>query len=143
MSLIPTTDLVATNWVKSNGFGAVGTQLPEDNTSWAASGFIVVTVVAGTPSIYTRLARPVVQFDCWANNTASAKAPWGKANQLAEMVKDWAWNVPNQGQKLTIGGSYQDARLLSAYVMSEPRRLHDPNTSYAHYTFDVFMPWTY
>src|SRR3546814_2650085 len=90
MPHLPTNELVGIHWIKSiTGIPAnsVGTTLPADNSTWEASGFIQVQMASGNPDLYLPMNQPVLQVDCWAAKPNSEKPPWGKANNLAELIK--------------------------------------------------------
>jgi len=147
-TLRPNTDLVVQAWLASiPGLPGqqIGPQLPEDNSTWSASGFIQTTTVGGTPNAYYRLAKPVLQLDFWAVNPTSAKAPWGKANSLAEIVRAATYDPTSFEQVLALPGSYAPARLMSAYFLDEPRRVYGATqdlAAYARYTVNCQLVWT-
>jgi len=145
MSLRPTSELVAVAWIKGVAgvpVTSVATDLPADNSTWSASGFVQVTAVGGSPNIYVPVAQPVIQVDCWAVNPNSSKPPWGKANQLAEVIRMGCLDHPNVGRLLSgFPAAYSNARCLSVYPISEPRRIRDDAADYAHYTMDLQFMW--
>jgi len=142
-TLLPNTEQVVTAWLKSVGFSKVGATLPEDVSQWATDGFLQVTPVGGTPGLYVPIARPVVQLDFWAANTNSAKAPKQRANQYAEQVRQACYQLLNVGVSLVLPDPYKPARIMTAYFLSEPRPIPDPNASYAHYQCDLQVNWTF
>ncbi len=142
-------DLVAVAWIRSiPGLVAdgVATQLPADETAWAANGFVVVPLqVGGTPHATIPLRRPVVQVETWATVPGSDKLPWGIANQLAEQIRAGTYDRTAFGRLLTItagGVSYPYARVKSAKMMTEPRRVWHDTGDYAGYLFDLALQWT-
>jgi hypothetical protein len=139
-----TTDLVAIAWIEScEGIkqGQVGTTLPKPD-KWDADGFVTVLTVGGTPHVNFALRRPVVQIDCWANNLNSNKPPWGKANNLAEIVLKAMYADQLDIQRdLTLRDHFNNARVLSVWPQTEPRRIKDDEASYARYQFDAAMDW--
>lgn len=148
---LPHDELVAVAWLKGvdgvPGSG-VGTTLPGDGTTWAASGFVQVSgPVGGNPGMDVPLHRPVMQVDTWACNLGSAKPPWGKANQLAELIVAGCYGRGDDpapaGRTVTLPSGYQNARVLSAYATTVPRRnqLVD-DARMARYTFDLQLHWT-
>lgn len=56
LRLRATPELVAEAWLKAVVGDRVSTSLPKDNTSWAASGFVTLTTVGGTPNAYVPCA---------------------------------------------------------------------------------------
>lgn len=132
----------------------IGTTLPQDVTTWSNLGFIQVAVVGrghSKPEIGYR--SPVVTAHCWATNPNRQKPPWGKANDLAEIV----WNACEYGsngiENLTtaLSGAPR-VRILQAWGIEEPKRhrwgfptmdtgavITPGNT--AHYTVDFEIAW--
>jgi hypothetical protein len=144
-------ELVAVAWLKTVAripSNSVGTTVPGDNTTWAASGFIQASgPVGGNSDIDVPLHRPVMQIDTWACNLGSAKPPWGKANQLAALIIDGCYGrgddpAPTQ-RTVILPAGYQDARVLAAYATTRPRRntIVD-DARMARYTFDLALHWT-
>lgn len=145
MPLHPTSELVAVAWIKTiAGINPsnVATTLPQSTTSWSTDGFVQVSTVGGTPGLYLPVAAPAVSVDCWAVNPSSGRPPWGKANQLAESIRAAVYD-PEHVQQLVTGfpGDYNDARVLGAWLLTEPRRMRDDDASYARYTFDLSLNW--
>lgn len=143
-----TVDLVVTAWLATiPGITAamVGTTLPQpaaDGTvSWASSGFVQTTTVGGSPGIHVPLSSPVLQIDCWATQSNSDLPPRAKANALA-MAVWWACEL-NTGteQVLTLRSGYAGARVMSAYLLGEPRPIFGDPSDYARYTANLAMNW--
>lgn len=142
-TLRPTTELVAVAWlggVTGLAPGMVATQLPRDNTSWAASGFVTVRTVGGAPSMYTPLRSPVIAVDGWACNPTSNKPPWFQANGLMELI-DQGCRASNAGRWLTLPGLYMQARVTTAYWVTEPQRVYSDQGGYARYTANLALNW--
>lgn len=143
MSHHPNNDLVAVAWAKlvpGVPSDQVNTTLPDDETTWATSGFVRVTVTGGTPADENALRAPVATFDCWANNPSSTKPPWGKANALAEALVAAHYN--HLGGAVTMPSGYGNARVLSTILLSEPRRIPSDPSGFAHFQVDVQILWT-
>lgn len=148
MTLRPNSELVTVAWIKGiTGIpsSSVGTTLPGDNTTWATSGFVQVGVAGGTPDIDLPVARPVMDVRCWAVNPGSARPPWGKANQLAEIIRAACYHPqddddPTQ-RTVTLPAGYQQARVLCAYWVTEPRRIPGDEARYACYGGDLAVHW--
>jgi hypothetical protein len=143
MGYRPVTDMVAQAWLSSLpglSAGMVGATLPQGD-SWASTGFVQVTVVTGAVDPYTGLRAPQVQVDCWARKPESAKPPWRQANQLAELVVAATVNGTGQQTILDLGVHYDAARVLSVRALGEPRRVVDPDGSYARYSVDLGVTW--
>lgn len=144
--LHPTTDLVAVAWLRTLAgidAGQVATTLPQSTSSWSELGFVQVTGVGGAPNMYVPLASPVVQVDCWAvAATSSGKPPWNKANQLAELIRAACYDLDSVADTIvSLPAAYANARVLSAFLLSEPRRVYDDDGSYARYQFDLQLHW--
>jgi hypothetical protein len=138
-----TTDLVAVAWLKGVAGippGSVATTLPSDTSAWAASGFVQVTCVGGSPEPHMPLRVPVVSVDCWAVNPNSGRPPWGKAATLAELVRDGTL-AGDAGRVVTLPVGGLSARVLSAWALTEARRILDDDASYARYSLDVSLAW--
>lgn len=143
-----TTDLVAVAWIRTiPGLVAdgVATQLPADETTWAANGFVVVpTQVGGAPHATMPLHRPVVQVECWGTVPGSDKLPWGIPDQLAAQIFAGTQDRTTFGRPLTItagGVTYPKARVLSAKMLTEPRRAWHDAGDYAGKTFSLALQW--
>lgn len=144
-----TTDLVVTAWLATiPGITAamVGTTLPrpaaDGTVSWADTGFVQATTgVGGTPNKDVPLSSPVVQIDCWATQSNSDLPPRAKANALAMAV--WWAAVLNTGIEtvLALRSGYAGARVMSAYLLGEPRPVYGDPSDYARYTVDMAMNW--
>lgn len=142
--IYPSHELVAVAWLKTlTGIptAQVATNLPADNESWAASGFVQVTAVGGNPNIDIPTFQPVVQIDCWANNVDSLKPPWGKASSLAERIV-WASYGVQQPGSIDMGANFHSPRLMSVYALSEPRRILSDEAGFARVQFDMSFRWT-
>jgi hypothetical protein len=142
--LHPTNELVAVAWLKAAVpyLGArVATELPIDNTSWAASGFTTVSGAGGSPDIYLPLARPMVSIDCYGVAANSGRPPWNLANQQAEEIKRAALAHGTVPRWLTMPAAYKPARVLNVIPRSEPRRIPGDPASYARFQMDLEIWW--
>lgn len=149
MSLLPSSELVAVAWltgVSGLPSTAVGTTLPKDTSAWADTGFVQVGVVGGTPDADVPVARPVMDVRCWAVRPGSAKPPWGKANQLAEVIRAACYRGEDDAEPfqrvVTLPAGYRQARVLSVYWVTEPRRLPSDEARFACYGGDLQIHWT-
>lgn len=144
MAYFPTSEQVAVAWLKTidgvpvNG---VATTLPGDNSTWAASGFVTVTTVGGSPGVDTPLSHPVVQVDCWACNVNSQKPPWGKAGSLASLIKHACYRDPFPQVVLDLGAQFHQAMVQAVYAVTEPRRLTDDPADFARVSMDLLVHW--
>lgn len=136
----PTSEVVAVAWLAGADIPAA-TQLPKVQADWAADGFVTVTTVGGTSSYDVPLIRPVLQVDCWAVTPTSDKPPWWKANALAEAIRAATYDIDDAGRALTLPGAYDDARVLSAYLLGEPVRVTGDPSGFARFRFDLALAW--
>lgn len=147
VSLLPNSELVAMSYISSiNGLqcDVVATQLPSDNTQWAKFGAIIVSVAGGVPDVYVPVAHPIVVLDFFACNPGSNKPPWFKANALAEQVRASVYDKASVSRvvPITAGGvAYPYARVLTAFLLTEPRRKFGDTGDYAIYTCDLALSW--
>lgn len=148
LTLYTPNDLVAVAWISTiTGLTAdvVATQLPSDETQWAAHGAVVVpTDVGGTPMANLPVRRPVLQVECWATVPNSDKLPWWKANQLAEQIIRATYDRQTFGRALTIAAgpvAYPGASVRGAWAQTEPRKIWSDAGDYAGYTFDLRLDW--
>lgn len=146
---LPHSELVAQAWIRqlqgvpTNG---VGTTLPKDNTTWAASGFVQIGTVGGSPNEYLPVSNPVIGVEVWACAINSSQPPWGKANQIAEIIKAAGYgsadSLNNPQRVVALAPQYQNARVLAAYAITEPRRVPADDARFAHYNFNMQFIWT-
>lgn len=143
MSLHPTNELVGVAWLKAiTGLGdLVATEVPTDQSTWAASGFTQVTAIGGTPHAELPIAMPVLSLDMWAVNPDSGKLPWNKANQLAEHVRAAVHEHSAIRRRVTTPTAYADAVVMEAQLLNEPRRIRDDAADFAHFTADLQLWW--
>lgn len=149
---LPHGELVAQAWIRgiqavpTNG---VGTTLPKDNSTWAASGFVQISTTGGSPHVELPIFNPVVSVDCWAVAVNSSQPPWGKANQLALAIvmagygSVDSFNTPQR--TVALSPQFQNARVMAAYALGEPRRMPGDDARFARYHFDMqfsFVPTT-
>lgn len=150
-------ELAAIAWLKTVPglpVNQIGTTLPQDNTTWASSGYVQVIVTGvGSSSKYFGYRAPVFTIHCWAVNIDNKQTPpWGKACDLAESIYE-ALLVQGNGIEnvvLPVTGA-PDIRILQTWVIDEPKRLPwgfpsgqgsfvDPGNA-AHYTITFQMAW--
>lgn len=142
----PTNALVAVAWLGQRVDGIaetqVATKLPRETASWAAEGFVQVTIVPGAPDIELPSRHPLVQVDCWAVSPDSTKPPVGKANRLAELILAATDNrVQRFGRPVTLKAGYLPAIVNSVYPMTEPSEVPDDAGGFARVTFDLVLDW--
>lgn len=138
-------ELVATVWLgQVPGLvpDMIATQLPDDNSTWAASGFITVgPVIGGSPNIDVPMRSPVLQVTAWATRPGSNKPPWGKANNLIETVLAGTY-APGQGRPVILPGLFPRASVRAVQATIEPRRAYGDPADYARYVTDLQFWWT-
>lgn len=139
------TELVAVAWLSSaTGIeaGQVATTLPSDAAAWETNGFVhVVGAVGGSPQLDYALREPVVQVDAYAVNLSSGKPPWGKAASLMELLVAATYDEAGLQRVLTLRPGYPQARVLTAHLMSEPRRMPGDDASFARFQADFVLHW--
>jgi hypothetical protein len=122
----------------------VGTTLPEDMTKWKDKGFVQILKVGGVTGLEIPTRAPVISFSTWANSGSnSKKPPWGRANNMAEMLVIGALKLrPHRISLANILGrtGYPDVQLSGGRVIVDPIRLPDPS-SYARYSTDIQLFW--
>lgn len=136
-----TTELVATAWLKGVVGDIVAGTLPRDNSTWAASGFVVLATVGGTADMYVPLRSPVVSVDCWAVSPSSNRPPWHKATWLAEQIQAACYESEATPRILTLPTGYPQARVLSAYSTYEARRVPADEAGYARLNLGLTFNW--
>lgn len=146
----PTGDLVAVAWVGQRvpglEAGMVATSLPSDVRAWADAGFVQARVVGGSPEVDIPVRHSLVQIDFWAATAdaagnVSAKPAWNKANRLAELVRSATETGQAHGQPVTLPAGYLGARVQAAYFLTEPSRVEDDPSGYAHLAADLMIDW--
>lgn len=147
---MPTSELVAITWLRQlPGVPStkVSTKLPGDNSLIAASGFVTVQTIGGAPHVHLPRRDPIVQVTCWACSPDGDRQdpPWAKANQLAEAIVAAVYDPKSFLGRVTTRTGYDNASVLSAYLLTEPRKA-DPfgtgdDARMAKYVFDLQMHW--
>jgi hypothetical protein len=148
-------ELAAIAWLKTVPglpVNQIGPELPQDNTTWAASGFVQPIVVGkGSSSIYYGYRAPVIMVHCWAVNPGKQTPPWWKANELAENLYAHLLKEDNGVENFDTKTGYRQVRVLQAWCIEEPKRIPwgfpsgqgsfvDPGNA-AHYTLSFQMAW--
>lgn len=144
--LRPTSELAGIAWIQSiHGLTAdvVAAQLP-DEAQWLANGAIVLKVIGGSPDPYLPVAAPVFQLDFWASKEASDKPPWGRANLLAEQVRDGCLDRVNFSRPLALSANGKPcgtAVAEDATMLTVPRRGYGDRADWALYSADLRLTW--
>lgn len=139
--MIPTAELVAIHWLKGvSGLprDLINTTVPDRSDSFAEHGFVQVTATGGTRDNETTMRASAVQIDTWAYNPNSQKVPWGKANQLAEVIGAASLHG---ARRVTLPAGFQDALVRQVLMTVEPVRMGG-ESDYARYTTDITVFWT-
>lgn len=159
--LLPTNALVARAWlalIPGITAAMVGSTLPRipANTlpAWPGTGFLTVQTIGGTPSPDSIQAEPVVSVKCWAATASQASAgapvivsdkpPWGRSEQLAELVRTNAYALQRgtaQGLVSMPVSGYGQACVLSAYLVSEIIPIPGDIAGYACHQFNLALAW--
>jgi len=146
--LLPTSELVAISYIQTMPgvmADAVATQPPPAEAEWAANGCITVQVTGGHPDIGLPVRNPLVQVDMFATDPGSDKIPWWKASALAEQIWMATQDKQQAGRIVPVfagGREYPPAKVLTAFWMTEPRRIYGDRGDWAHYQGDLAMSWT-
>lgn len=143
MSLHPNGELVTVAYLRQiTGLaGNVATALPADQTSWSDIGFVQVAGVGGSPDRTQPLAKPVLSLDFWATNPDTGRPPWNKASQLAEHVRADVHAHATTPRLVVTPAGYANARVITAFLLTEPRRIRDDAADYAHLSADLAVWW--
>jgi len=137
----PSSPLVAAAFLVHLGLPA-GTARPVAATSWAATGFLVVSTV-GSVGIrdLSQQRKPILSVDSWGVSPNSSKPPKGLAAGNLELLRR---HVEAFAAPVTVnpGTGYAQAMITDAWIESpEPQEIPDPDASYAHYTQDIGLAW--
>lgn len=143
MTLHANSELAIVGWLKqvSDLNNAVATELPVPDSSWETTGFVRVRSIGGTPDIYTGIRKPVASIDCWACALNSAKPPWNKANQLAEIIRVATLDHTATQRVVVTPTDYNNAVVMTAFMVNEPQRVYGDEANYARYVFDLELWW--
>lgn len=120
----------------------VGLQLPADQASWAATGFVqVVAPHAGEPNQYEPIEAPTVAVRAWAVAPGGRRPPWNQAAQLAERIRRLAFNEYTGPVMVTLPSGYEQAIVDTGSVLSHPARIGGDDSAFACYGLDVRLSW--
>ena len=146
MAFLPHSELVAVAWLRSipSMLASAGTTLPKEATTWA-DGFLRVSIAGGRSDRDVPQHSPLLQVDVFFPNRGSGRPPWNKANQLSEQIRAACYprgDDANPTQRtVTLPTGYQQARVQSAEVVTEPRRMLGDDARYALYALDLSLTW--
>lgn len=139
---IPTPELVAIHWLKGVPgipVDLVNSTVPGKSDDFAEKGFVQVQSGGGTRDIETEMRNSNMLVGSWAYNPDSQKVPWGKANQLLELILDHALEAP--ARVITLPAQYDNARVRQVYPIGEPIRVPEPG-DFARYSMTLVFVWT-
>jgi hypothetical protein len=164
-----TASLVGVAWLKAVlGLDAVATDLPRPDggtLSWASTktvdgGFITCRpLIAGGANIDVPQRRgSKFQVDTWASAGGSSNKPlWNRADDLGERIRiahedrgnvyglhgiaDQADIVVASPFTIALPNNHDTARVLAAYLISEPTRVENDPSGYARVTVDLAIDW--
>lgn len=140
-------DLVATGFLQAvlDQRGGIGSRMPNEEDggkSWAQTGFVLVSIVGGSPNSYAAgLRRPVLDIQAKWISVGSKQPPWSLANELAERIIAGCYKAYSAPIEAILPAGYERAFVQSAYPLTEPRRLLADPSSIATYQFDLQLNW--
>lgn len=147
MPFLPHTELVARAWILSipGMLASVGTTLPGDIATWAEHGFYQLSLAGGRRDRDVPQSRSLIQVDAFAATPNSGRPPWSKANQMAEVIVAQTYGSVDDptpaARVVTLPTGYQQARVQTVEVTSEPRRMLGDEARIAHYSLDMIITW--
>lgn len=144
MPYLANPELVLIHWLKGvNGVpvNQIGTTLPDvSNTDFQDNGFIQVSSIGGIPDQDTFMQNTTMQIDVWAFTVNSNKAPWGKAFNLAMLIKN---GLQDAARLVETPDAFHNAYVHEVRVLIDPRRILGDEANFARYSFDVALHWTH
>lgn len=143
MTAYLTTEKVTCAWLATlPGITAamVDPVLPTPADSWATTGFITPYALGGLRGMYVPVAHPVVGLKCWAWDPDTGRPPWNQAANLAETIAAGCF-ATSHSVFLTVPYCDQQARILSVYLLEEPRRAYGDMGDYACFDTSVAIHW--
>lgn len=149
MAIYPSNQVVVQAWLKSlDGIPdtKVATTLPKNqeggvsNEIIAPSGFITVNAMPSTPHTHLPQKQVNYQMETWAVNTDSQKIPWGKANNLAEIVWHALYDQSNFGH-LATPVQFDNVRVMSGLPLSEPTPMEADDGRMAVFMMEFYLVW--
>ena len=140
------TERVALAWLSllpGLSSGMVDTALPDlQVTDWSTTGFVVVTAAGGSSDIEIPLNHPHAIVQCYAVDPNTGVPPWNLASDLAGAVAAGCSSPLAVEQLLTLPNCDQNARLLTAYTTTMPRRSYADQGDYACMELGLVLNWT-
>lgn len=136
-------ELVAVGFLKNildQGDG-IGAKLPGDTASWAKTGFVQISVVGGSPSVYAPLRRPVIDVRAKWISPGSKQPPWYAANDLAERILAGCYGAYQSPVEAIMPTGFEKAFVQCAYALTEMRRIGGDDSNIATFQFDLQLNW--
>jgi len=137
-------ELAARSWLRTIPglpVNQINMVVPEDNSTWSASGFVQIAITGDSSNHYYRLRRPVITASCWAVKPGNQNPDWVKASNLAETIALACWDFNPPEGHLVLPSGYGTARILQAEIIQPPRRAYGDEGDYAKYTVDFQLTW--
>lgn len=136
-------ELVAAAFIQSilGQSGGVGAKLPGDLKSWADTGFVQISGVGGSPSVYGPRRHPVIDVRAKWVAPNSKQPPWYLANDLGERILAGCYGAYQAPLVVTLPAGYQSAFVQSAYALTEMRRMGGDDSNIATFQFDMQLNW--
>lgn len=149
MATLPTNQVVVKAWLKTlEGLPSdkIATTLPKneeggvDNEIIAPSGFITFSTMSSSPHTHLPQKQINVEMNTWAVNTDSQKIPWGKANNLCEVVWHALYDQSNFGHLVT-PSQFDNVRVMSGLPLSEPVPAEGDDGRMAVFIMEFYLVW--
>lgn len=151
LTVYPNSELVAqkmiATWIAGFTAGEITGELP-DPADWATVGHwtTVVALPTAAANVDLPVFDPILEVHFWGRRKNTDKPKWGEAWKLAALLAHGLEADSfrsHYGQELAIGGDYKKARILSAYIFTEPTRVRGDASGFAHISLDLGMHWTF
>lgn len=142
-----TSELAAVAWIKSltgYGFtdGMVATQLPKDQDTWAATGFVVAGPDAGgAQHAYVHWHESVLQLESYGVNPSTLNPDWATANRLLQHITNASRDNASLNVELATRTGYAPVRITGAWPATSAQRARTDPSSYALYRMDLALNW--
>lgn len=141
----PNAELVAMAWLNRAGFPAdsLATTLPA-RERWTYSHFLQVRALnGGLPDVdIPQRRRAVLALDAWAATLNGTRPLWRDAVDVMERVRVATFSSGDARPLPILLPGYTTARVLGAYLASEPARVEGDPSGYARVTCNLAVDWT-
>lgn len=140
-------ELVAVGFLQAilGQHGGMGSRMPSEDDggkSWAKTGFVLLSVVGGSPNVYAAgLRRPVLDVQAKWIAPNSKQPPWFLANDLAERIVAGCYGAYDSPVEAILPAGFERAFVQTAYPLTEPRRIGGDASNIATYQFDLQLNW--